>query len=100
MHRFCFTELCKKEVISIKSGKKLGYPKDIQIDKCGNILCLILPCKSAFSLFSGNNCIKVPWCDVDRIGEDIIWVCTDFNSYQKDGNCYDRDNKTDKGCCN
>lgn len=98
MRSFCFTELCKKEVISIDCGKKLGYPKDIQIDcRHGQILNLIIPCKSTISLFSGNNCIKVPWCDVEKIGEDIIWVCGDFG--RKETDCNDRNNKRDKGCC-
>lgn len=91
MKDFCFTELCKKEVISARCGTKLGYPRDIRIDcKCGQIKELILPCKSTFSLFSGRDCLCVPWCDVERIGEDVIWVCGEYN--------YGKNNKRDK-CC-
>ena len=88
----CFTELCKKEVISARCGKKLGFPKDVLIDcKSGQICELLIPCKSALSLFSGDNFIRVPWCDVDRIGEDVIWVCGDYD--------YDRNNKSGKCRC-
>lgn len=91
------TELCKKEVISIDCGKKLGYPLDIEVSvKHGELLNLIMPCKSTFTLLSGKNTYKIRWCDIERIGQDVIWVLGDFD--RKD-DCCDRNNKRDKGCC-
>lgn len=91
---YCFSELCKKEIICIDDGRKLGYPHDVQFDgKCGQILNLIVPCKNTFSLFSGNNCVKIPWCDVEKIGADVIWVC---GCERKDK--YDN-KRGDCGCC-
>ena len=98
MRTHTFSEICKKEVISIDCGKKLGYPQDIEFSsKRGEILNLIMPCKTTFSLLSGKNVFKIPWCDIERIGEDVIWVCgSDFD--RRDDHC-ERNNKRDKGCC-
>ncbi len=86
MKMCCLSELCKKEIICTSDGRKLGYPTDVQIDcKCGQILSLIVPVKSALSLLGGKNCINVPWCDVERIGCDVIWVCGRYD--RKDGKC-------------
>lgn len=93
----CLTQLCKKEIICTQDGRKLGYPTDIQIDcKCGQIINIIVPDKSAFSIFKGKDCIKIPWCDVERIGEDVIWVCGCYDRKDRD---HDRHNKGDDGCC-
>lgn len=67
----CFKD---KEVVVSCSGKKLGFPKDIIIDcECGKIVALIL-CRSGFSFLRGGE-LRISWCDVERIGEDVIWVC-------------------------
>ncbi len=76
---FTFSELCKKEIICISNGRKLGYPTDIRFDaKCGQILDLIVPVKSTLALFSGKDCVRIPWCEVERIGEDVIWIKKDY----------------------
>ncbi len=69
-----FECLKEKEVIVACSGRKLGYPKDILMDcDCGRISALVL-CPKGFSLFQKNE-LRIRWCDVERIGEDIIWIC-------------------------
>ncbi len=66
--------LREKEVIVSCSGKKLGFPKDLIIDcSCGKIEALIL-CTAGFGLFRREGA-RIPWCDVERIGEDVIWIC-------------------------
>ncbi len=66
--------LREKEVIVSCSGKKLGFPKDLIIDcECGKLQALIL-CPSGFGLFRREE-RRIPWCDIERIGEDVIWVC-------------------------
>ena len=86
-----FSELLKKEVISLTCGKKYGCPRDIELDcKCGNPISLIMPCRSAFSLFSGSGTYSIPWCDIERIGQDVIWI--------KD-NYYEQHNRTNKKRC-
>ena len=95
MKTCCLSQLCKKEIICIDTGKILGCPSDVEIDcRCGQILYLTVPQKGVFSLLGGKECIKIPWCDVDRIGEDVIWVC-DCGKDNKNG----KDNKRNEGCC-
>ena len=66
--------LREKEVIVSCSGKKLGFPKDLIIDcACGRIEALIL-CGGGFALFRRED-RRIPWCDVERIGEDVILFC-------------------------
>lgn len=73
-----FECLKNKEVIVACSGKKLGYPKDLLIDcACGKISALVL-CAKGLGLFGKGN-RRVPWCEVERIGEDIIWVGRDID---------------------
>lgn len=73
-----FECLKNKEVIVACSGKKLGYPKDLLIDcACGKISALVL-CAKGLGLFGKGN-RRVPWCEVERIGEDVIWVGRDID---------------------
>lgn len=66
--------LKEKEVIVSCSGRKLGFPKDFIIDcQCGKIDAIVL-CNKGFALFHRED-LRIPWCDVERIGEDVIWVC-------------------------
>jgi len=76
MMEISFECLKEKEVIVACSGKKLGYPKDLLFDcACGKLEALVLCCKG-LSLF-GKKERRIPWCEVERIGEDVIWVCKD-----------------------
>ena len=65
-----------KEVISINDAKRLGYVQDVTADlDTGVITSIIVPGDTkAFSLFSGNNSIIIPWEKIKCIGEDIILV--------------------------
>ncbi|PWM39694.1 MAG: YlmC/YmxH family sporulation protein [Clostridiales bacterium] len=68
-----FTSIMEKEVIVSCSGKKLGFPKDLIIGcDCGQIEALVL-CRKGLSFFHKED-HRIPWCEVERIGEDIIWV--------------------------
>ena len=65
--------LKEKEVIVSCSGRKLGFPKDFILNcECGRIDAIVLGCKG-FGLFRKED-NRIPWCDVERIGEDVIWV--------------------------
>ena len=67
-------ELKQKEVIALCSGKKLGYPSDFLIScDCGRIEALLLCSKGLFRKEE----LRVPWCDIERIGEDVIWIKRD-----------------------
>ena len=75
--RFC--ELERKEVIYVRDGRCLGNVRDLEFDECkGCIQTLIVPgpgkwlgcvCRE-FEIF-------IPWCDIKRIGPDIVLVDID-----------------------
>ncbi len=66
--------LMEKEIIVACSGKKLGFPKDFILDcECGRITAIVV-CRKGFSLFRQGD-LRIPWCDVERVGEDVIWIC-------------------------
>ncbi len=70
------TDLRCKEVISLKSGCRLGYVCDLEIDlHCGEILAIIVPGRlKFFGFFGREEDYIIPWKDIERIGDDIILV--------------------------
>ncbi|MBD5543791.1 MAG: YlmC/YmxH family sporulation protein [Lachnospiraceae bacterium] len=71
-----FSELCEKEVISIRDCRKLGHVRDLEMDPCNGCICKIIV-KSSFcfcGFFSGNDEIVIPFKDIKQIGPDIILV--------------------------
>ena len=72
--------LKQKEVINIRDGLRLGCVTDIEVDtSCGCVAAIIVPAPGKFfGLFGGQElCIK--WCDIKKIGVDIIVVDVDIN---------------------
>ena len=71
---FNASDFRSKEVINITDGERLGFVCDMEIDKqTGHILTLIVPNKDK-KIFSKQNGIKIPWENVSKIGDDIIFV--------------------------
>ena len=69
------SELCKKEVINIGTGAKLGYIDDVTLDvKTGYIEAIVVTGGESFLFFGKCEEIVIPWCDIDKIGEDTILV--------------------------
>lgn len=74
-------DLQQKEVINIRDGLRLGYVSDIEIDiKTGCVLSIIVisSCK-VFGIFGKQEEYVIPWCDIKRIGDDIILVDININ---------------------
>lgn len=74
--RICsLCELKNKEVINICDGRRLGFVSDVEIDidNC-RVVSILMP--SDGKLFSLSRCepIRVLWCDIERIGDDVILV--------------------------
>lgn len=68
------TELRCKEVINICNGERLGFVGDLRIDSCsGKIVEIIIPRGLPFPFFRQES-IVIPWCSIERIGEDAILV--------------------------
>ncbi len=73
--RCCIAELRNKEVINICDGRRLGCVIDVEFSVCdGKILSLIVPGEEKISLFGKCEGIHIPWCKIDKIGDDIILV--------------------------
>ena len=72
-------ELQEKNVINIKNCKCLGNVIDIDLDeKEGCINALILPGPGHFfGIFCREYELFIPWCDVKKIGPEIILVDVD-----------------------
>lgn len=76
MH-YTLCDLRKKEVIDVCDGARLGFPEDVVIDGCGNVICLRL-CAPGFQLpFTKGEAQQIPWKDIQRITEETIWVKPD-----------------------
>ena len=69
------SELQKKDVISIKDGKKIGNIIDVTLDSDGKTSALVVE-KSKFliSMFSSQGEILISWNQIEKIGEDVILV--------------------------
>lgn len=71
-----FTELRNKEVINVMTGRLLGNVCDIVFDLRRNcLLGLMVPgAKSFFNFFRSSQEIFIPFCNICKIGEDVILV--------------------------
>lgn len=77
------SDLRSKEVINVCDCRKLGCVCDFEIDRCdGRITAIFVP--GECSLFSfGSHPIRISWCDIERIGDDIILVNIKPEEYAK-----------------
>ena len=71
-----FLDLKQKEVINCKDCKRIGCVADVEIDPCsGQICALIVPAPvHLFSCFGKSEKYYIRFCDVVRIGPDIVLV--------------------------
>lgn len=71
-----FLDLKQKEVINCKDCKRIGCVADVDFDPCsGQICALIVPAPvRIFGCFGKNLKYWIRFCDVVRIGPDIILV--------------------------
>jgi len=77
-----FSELRYKEVIDVKTGQRLGYVFDAELDRAeGRLISLITPGKAKlFGLLGREPDYILPWKCIVRIGEDIILIELDENT--------------------
>ena len=71
-----FSELKYKEVIDLRSGQRMGYVCDAEIDPVdGRILSLIVPGQGrAGGLLGRDDDYVLNWSAITRLGDDIILV--------------------------
>ncbi len=68
------SDLQRKDVVSIKDGKRLGRIIDLEINGLGNIEYLIVEPKRFFRLFTSNDETTITFKQINKIGEDVILV--------------------------
>jgi YlmC/YmxH family sporulation protein len=68
--------LRNKEVIDLCDGRRLGFVCDIEIDVAGGrITAIVVPGSKGFGgLFGKRDDCVIPWCNIRKIGDDIIIV--------------------------
>ena len=73
------SELRQKEVINIKTGKRLGNIIDYDIDlRSGRITGGSVPVQGKFSILSKNDQdIFVAWEKIKKIGDDVVLIETE-----------------------
>lgn len=71
-----FCELHEKDVINIRTCKRLGCITDLVFDpQNGCIKALLVSCNEKFwGLFGKDEEREIPWCKIKQIGPDIILV--------------------------
>lgn len=71
-----FGEFKEKEIINIKSGEKIGFVDDVLFDTETERVCALIVFAHwrLFSFFKRSEDIKIPWEDIEIIGEDTILV--------------------------
>ena len=74
-----FEELCRKEVIDIATGERLGFIDDIEVDiASGSVRSLIIyGCAKVFGLFGREDDTVVSCKDIKVVGEDVVLVDRD-----------------------
>ena len=74
-----YTDLRAKEVVNLQNGARMGKIIDMIIDSNGkNVLGIVVP--GARKLFRASEDIFIPWCNIAKIGSDVILVSLDVNS--------------------
>lgn len=74
------TDLRNKEVISAKTGCRLGNVSDVEIETCsGKLVAIIIWGKGrCCGLFGRDEDIRIEWDDIEVIGDDTILVCKEI----------------------
>lgn len=71
-----FSDLRRKEVVNVQDGRSLGCVADLVIEPGeGKIISLVMPGPFRFAaIFGPEQGILVPWCNIVKLGEDVILV--------------------------
>nr|WP_242838316.1 YlmC/YmxH family sporulation protein [Ruminococcus flavefaciens] len=74
--RLCFDDICRKEVIDMTSGERLGFIDDIELDiESGSVTSLIIyGGQRLFGLLGRTDDTVLSCSEIKVVGEDIILV--------------------------
>ena len=76
------SDLQRKEIINMNTGKKLGIIIDVILDISGNIRSLILEEKH-IKRFAGKEEYQIEWKQIAKIGDDIILIRDKYDDKNK-----------------
>ena len=63
-----------KEVINHIDGARLGHVADVKFEtESGQIIAIVVPGPKE-SFFDRCPEYEIPWCDIERVGDDFIFV--------------------------
>lgn len=76
MKKASYSDLREKEVINCRTGQRLGFINDLEIDlECGRIISIqIVEYNRKCSLLGKEVCRAVCWENIQKIGDDLIIV--------------------------
>lgn len=77
--------LCKKDVIQLQKGIKLGRADDLKVDdKTARLQGMILFGRPRlFGLLGRQPDVFIPWEEVETVGADVIFVNTEIPGQQR-----------------
>ena len=68
-------DLRNKDVINVCNGKCLGPVCDVEVDVCtGRLTAIFVPASNKLISFGKTKNLRIPWCDINKIGVDTILV--------------------------
>ncbi|MBQ7500343.1 MAG: YlmC/YmxH family sporulation protein [Clostridia bacterium] len=71
----CINDLRDKEVVNVCNGKCLGSVCDVEIDVCtGRLTAIFVPAGNKIISFGKTKNTRIPWCNINKIGDDTILV--------------------------
>ncbi len=74
-----YSELRSKEVVNLQNGARMGKIIDMIVDSDGKgVLGVVVP--GVKKLFKPAEDIFVPWCNISKIGSDVILVSLDMSA--------------------
>ena len=78
-------ELRHKEVINSTNGCRLGFVDDVEVDTVTSQVksIIVFGRPRCFGLFGRFEDIRIPWDDIQLIGEDTILVSANIKYQQK-----------------
>lgn len=85
-----FSELVNKDVINIRDGCRLGHIQDLKINVCSGEICAVMlpgPTKFLGILGGSHSEYWIEWCQICKIGTDIILVDVDLPRCLKEKEC-------------
>lgn len=77
------SELRAKDVINTLDGKRLGKVMDLEFNACtGQVEAIVIPGEFKLTdVIKGEKTgIVIPWCNICKIGENVILVQIDMES--------------------